>query len=90
MKSISYLNAKGVYEEGSSGQAEILAMELRLALNLAQGRLKLRLWGGAEESARKALELDPDNTKGKSAAKHSHGVGECKTHDFIRQGYTNH
>ena len=67
MKSISYLHAKGVYEEGSSGLAEIRAMELRLALNIAQGRLKLRQWGGAEESARKALELDPDNSKGRSA-----------------------
>jgi tetratricopeptide (TPR) repeat protein len=64
-KSIAYVRGKNVYEKESDGMAELNKMELRLALNLAQGYLKLRKWADAEEFARAALAHDPDNEKAK-------------------------
>lgn len=63
MRSVKYINEKGLYKDKPEQMAEVNAMELKLHINMAQGYLKMEEWNQAVESATKALDMDEKNPK---------------------------
>jgi len=64
LKSIQYIQNKKVYSDEDEKGKEFLDLSCKIHLNLAQSSLKLDKWGTAVENAEKALQIEPNNTKG--------------------------
>merc|ERR1740123_2119325 len=63
LQSVKYIQKKGFYDQKPEQQQEVIGMEIRLSLNIAQGYLKIKDWANAIVHADKVLEFEPSNPK---------------------------